>query len=290
MARTPVTKDRTRLRTRLRTRFGLALVAALVAAPLVPLALWSVAGEWRFPDLLPGSLSLRGWESLFAPGSRFLEALVNSLGIGVAVTAAAVAIGLPAGMALGGYAWRFKGIVIFIILLPILVPPLASTMGIHLTFIRLGLADTALGVFLVHLVPTVPYTAIILTSVFAERTGELEEAARTLGASPWQAFRNITLPQIAPGVAVAGLFAFLISWSQYILTVLIGGGTVLTLPMLLFSSASGTDPVRTSVLAVVFALPAFAALLVALRYLNPRDRRAGSPANERGFVGVGKVS
>ncbi|TCJ20744.1 ABC transporter permease subunit [Rubrobacter taiwanensis] len=261
---------------------ALALAAVLVTTPLLPLALWSFAGEWRFPDLLPASWSLRGWEALLAPGSRFTEAVLNSLVIAAAVTAAAVVIGLPAGMALGTHDFRLKGVVIFIILLPILVPPLASTMGIHLTFIRLGLADTMFGVFLVHLVPTVPYTAIILTSVFAERTGELEEAARTLGAGPWQAFWHVTLPQVAPGVAVAGLFAFLISWSQYILTVLIGGGTVITLPMLLFSAASGTDPVITSTLAVVFALPAVVALLLALRYLNP--------GNERGFLGVGKVS
>ncbi len=136
--------------------------------------------------------------------------------------------------------------------------------------------------FLVHLVPTVPYTAIILTSVFAKRTGELEEAARTLGASAWRAFLYVTLPQVAPGVAVAALFGFLISWSQYVLTLLIGGGNVVTLPMLLFSAASGNDPVITSGLALVFVLPAIAALLLALRYLNSGD--------ERELLGVGKPS
>ena len=139
--------------------------------------------------------------------------------------------------------------------------------------------------FLVHLVPTVPYTAIILTSVFAERTGELEEAARMLGASPWKAFVHVTLPEVAPGVAVAGLFAFLISWGQYILTLLIGGGNVVTLPMLLFSAASGNDPVHTSALALVFALPAVLALVIAIRYLKPSDS-----GDSGGFVGLGKVS
>ena len=265
-----------------RRGLGLALIAALVAVPLVPLALWSFAGEWRYPDLLPTEFSLRGWEYVAGSGSRAPEAILNSLVIGVAATAASVAVGLPAGMALGGYEFRLKGLVIFFVLLPILVPPLASTMGIHLTFIRLGLADTAFGVFLVHLVPTVPYTTIILTSVFAEGGGEMEEAARTLGASPWQAFRHVTLPRAAPGIAVASLFAFLLSWSQYILTVLIGGGSVITLPMLLFSAAGGNDPVITAVLAVIFALPAVLALVLALRYLNPRD--------ERGLLGLGKVS
>lgn len=267
-----------------RSNIGLLVVAALVALPFLPLFLWAFAGEWSFPDLLPSEWSLRGVYYLLEPGGGVLEATVNSLLIGGAVAVAAVAVGLPAGMALGGYEWRMKGVVIFFILLPILVPPLAATMGIHLTFIRLGLADTGIGVFLVHLVPTVPYTAIILTSVFAERTGDLEEAARTLGASPWQAFRHVTLPEVAPGVAVAGLFAFLISWGQYILTVLIGGGNIVTLPMLLFSAASGNDPVVTSALALVFAAPAVLALVVALRYLKPGE------SDEKGFVGLGKVS
>ena len=268
-----------------RNNIGLIVVAALVAIPFLPLFLWTFAGEWSFPSLLPSEWSPRGIYYLLEPGGRVLGATANSLLIGGAVAVASVAVGLPAGMALGGYEWRFKGIVIFFILLPILVPPLAATMGIHLTFIRLGLADTGFGVFLVHLVPTVPYTAIILTSIFAERTGDLEEAARTLGASPWQAFRHVTLPEVTPGVAVAGLFAFLISWGQYILTVLIGGGEVVTLPMLLFSAASGNDPVVTSALALVFAVPAILALVVALRYLKP-----GEADDEQGFVGLGKVS
>ncbi len=152
---------------------GLALAASLVALPLLPLLLWAFTGVWRFPDLLPSELSLRGWEYVVGGGGRAPEAILNSLLIGVAATAASVAVGLPAGMALGGYEFRLKGLVIFFVLLPILVPPLASTMGIHLTFIRLGLADTVPGVFLVHLIPTVPYTTIILTSVFADGSGEM---------------------------------------------------------------------------------------------------------------------
>lgn len=265
-----------------RYRVGLAFVALLVALPFVPIVLWAFAGEWRFPDLLPTEWSLRGWEYVIGDGSRTSEAVFNSLVIGVTATGTSVAVGLPAGMALGGYEFRLKGVVIFLILLPIMVPPLASTMGIHLTFIRLGLADTVFGVFLVHLIPTVPYTAIILASVFADMSGEMEAAARTLGANPWQAFRHVTLPRAMPGIAVAALFAFLVSWSQYVLTVLIGGGSVITLPMLLFSAASGGDPVITAVLSVIFALPALVALIAALRYLKGED--------ERGLIGLGKVS
>jgi len=275
VARKP-SKRRTRYRKREGASFGAGavVVAVLVALPFVPLALWTFAGEWRFPELVPAEWTLRGVAHLL--DTRVLGAAATSFGIAVAAAVVSVAAGLPAGMALGIYEFRCKVAVIFFILLPILVPPLASTMGIHLTFIRLGLADTAFGVFLVHLVPTVPYAAIILASVFADRDGALEEAARTLGAGPWRAFLHVTLPQVAPGVAVAGLFAFLISWSQYILTLLVGGGDVVTLPMLLFSAASGNDPVISSALALLFALPAVAVLVFALRFL--KEDGPGVPA------------
>jgi len=81
------------------------------------------------------------------------------------------------------------------------------------------------------------------------------------------------------------LFAFLISWGQYILTLLIGGGNIVTLPMLLFSAASGNDPVITSALALAFAIPAILALIIALRYLKPGEADDG-----RGLLGLGKVS
>lgn len=249
------------------------LVAVFALAPLVPVALWSISGEWRFPALWPQAWSLRGFRHLLGNG-QFFEALTGSLWIAALVAVTSMVVALPAGMAIGGARFRLKGLVLLIVLLPILVPPLAATLGIHDVFIRLGLADTVAGVFLVHLIPAVPYATLILAAAFAGRSGEAESAARTLGAGPLQTFFHVTLPQAAPAIAVAALLAFLISWSQYILTVVIGGGSVITVAMLLFSAASGNDPVITAALGVVFALPPFIALLVALRLI-------GAPAPAR---------
>src|SRR5581483_7361132 len=113
-----------------------------------------------------------------------------------------------------------------------IVPGLAVVLGIHIVFIRYNLADTPLGVVLVHLIPVLPYMTLVMSSVFANYDTQYEEQARVLGAGPVRTFLLITLPMIFPGVVVGGLFAFLISWSQYILTLLIGGGAVITLPLL----------------------------------------------------------
>ena len=250
------------------------LVAVFTLAPLVPVALWSISGEWRFPALWPQSWSLRGFRDLLG-SDLFLESLAGSLWIAAAVALTSVVVALPAGMAIGRVRFRLKGLVLLIVLLPILVPPLAATLGIHDVFIRLGLADTAAGVFLVHLIPAVPYATLILAAAFAALSGESESAARTLGAGPVQTFLHVTLPQATPAIAVAALLAFLISWSQYILTVVIGGGSVITVAMLLFSAATGNDPVITAALGVVFALPPFLALLVALRLIGAPARLGG---------------
>ncbi|CAN5257292.1 ABC transporter permease subunit [soil metagenome] len=246
------------------------IVVAAVGAvlPLVPVALWSVSGEWRFPALWPERWSLRGFGELIDAGVGV--ALFDSLWIAAAVAVASTAIAVPAGLAIGSYRFRFKGAVLLVMLLPILVPPLAPTLGIHGLFIQLGLTDTPAGVCLVHLIPAVPYATLIMASVFVRRRGEIEAVARTLGAGPLQTFAHVTLPQTAPAIAVAALLAFLISWSQYILTVVIGGGSVVTVAMLLFSAASGNDPVRTAALGILFAVPPFIALLATLRLVKLR--------------------
>jgi putative spermidine/putrescine transport system permease protein len=76
------------------------------------------------------------------------------------------------------------------------------------------------------------------------------------------------LPLTFPGIVVAGLFSFLLSWSQYLNTLIIGGGKMTTLPILLFSlMGSGDRPVASAV-SLVFVVPAFIALLFSARYLG----------------------
>ena len=80
-------------------------------------------------------------------------------------------------------------------------------------------------------------------------------------------FRHVTLPAVFPGLVVAMMFAFLIAWSEYIMTLLIGGGVVRTLPLVLFSFAT-SDLSVASALCVLFVIPAVAILVVSSRFLS----------------------
>jgi putative spermidine/putrescine transport system permease protein len=141
-------------------------------------------------------------------------------------------------------------------------------MGMNILFLRLDLAGSFVGVILSHLVPTLPYTIFTLSGLFANYDENYEYQAIVLGASKRRTFFNVTLRLVFPGLIVAGLFAFLISWSQYLLTLLIGGGKVLTLPMLLFSAVSGGNPSTIAALSLLFIAPPVLVIALTARQLN----------------------
>lgn len=254
-------------------------VLVSVIGPLIPQFVWPFAKSWFFPDLMPSAWSMRAWEYIGNPNSQVLEAVGNSLLIAVIVTCISVLLGVPAGKALGMYRFKGKGLVELFILAPSIIPGLAVTMGIHVMFIRLGLSDTLVGVVLVHLIPTIPYMTISMSGIFANYDPDFEEQARSLGASPSKTFFLITLPAIMPGIITGSMFAFLISWGQYLLTVLIGGGRIITLPLLLFSFAASRDNAFMSALSVIFLLPAILILFFTSKFLSGKSSGMGGFGN-----------
>jgi putative spermidine/putrescine transport system permease protein len=249
---------------------GIALIIWLVL-PLVPLAIWSFARGWRFPSLLPNEWSLQGWSYALSDTSGVLNSLFLTIWIAACATALSILIGVPAGRALGMHGFRGKAIVELVILAPVIVPGIAVALGIHSVFIGIGLTNTVTGVILVHLIPTLPYMTLVMAGIFANYDADFEQQARSLGASPLQVLWYVTLPAIMPGLIVGGLFAFLVSWSQYILTLLIGGGRVLTLPLLLFNFATSGRNDITGAIGMIYILPGVLILILTAKQLSGRS-------------------
>jgi len=126
-------------------------------------------------------------------------------------------------------------------------------------------------VILAHLIPVLPYMVLIMAAVFSRFDTAYEDQARSLGATPFQTFRAVTLPAILPGLMTGALFAFLVSWSQYLLTLAIGGGRVQTLPLLLFSFASAGRNDVTAAIALLYILPGLLILSVTARFVTGRS-------------------
>jgi len=259
---------------------GGALLITWLLLPLVPLAIWSVARSWFFPDILPSRWSLQGWEYAFSETAGVIDSLGVTVLIALGATVLSVLVGVPAGRALGLYRFRGKEAIELLILAPTIVPGIAVALGLHTVFIKLGLTNTIGGVMLVHLIPTLPYMTLVMAGIFSNYDPAFEQQARSLGASATQAFVLVTLPAIAPGIIVGAMFAFLVSWSQYILTLLIGGGRVETLPLLLFNFATSGRNDITGAIGVIYILPGILILVLTARHLSGRSGAIG---------GVGRV-
>ena len=257
---------------------GVTGLLAFLVAPIVPLFIWSISFRWFYPAILPTEYSGRAWAEVLNPNNDVVGVAWNTVLIALVVTLLSILFGVPAGRALGLYEFRGKRIVEWMILAPIIVPGLAVVLGIHVLFIRANLSNTLLGVILVHLVPTLPYMTLVMSGVFANFDTDFELQARSLGAGRLKTQWYVTLPAIFPGVVVGALFAFIISWSQYVLTLLIGGGQIQTLPLLLFSFVR-SDPAIAGALSVVFILPAVLVLLLSSRYLSGDNAAVGGIGN-----------
>lgn len=250
-----------------------------VIIPMVPQLVWAFSHRWLFPSVIPSEWSSRAWKYIANPNTKVLSATINSLVIALSVTVVSIFVGVPAGKALGMYKFSGKNLIELIILSPTIIPGLAVTMGMQVIFIRLGLTDNMIGVIIVHLIPTIPYMTISMSGVFANYDPAFEEQARSLGAGSIQTFFLITLPTVFPGIIVGGMFAFLISWGQYILTIIVGGGRVITLPLLLFSFAGSGDFALTSALSIIFLLPSIIILFLTSKYLSGKSSSIGGFGN-----------
>ena len=116
---------------------------------------------------------------------------------------------------------------------------------------------------------------LVMSGIFSNYDPDIEDQARSLGASPLETFWYITLPAIMPGGIVGALFAFLVSWSQYILTLLIGGGRVVTLPLLLFNFATSGRNDVTGAISMIYIVPGIVILALTARHLSGRSGAVG---------------
>ncbi|WP_282096091.1 ABC transporter permease [Epibacterium ulvae] len=259
-------------------RSALILVAVFVLGPFVPLIIQSFAFRWAWPDLLPStwwleqrekSLLPLAWDYVLSPYSRILEATLNTILIGIVVTALALVICLPAARVLARETFPGKSAFEFFLTLPLIVPEAAIGISLLMVFIKLGLAGSYLGIIIVHLIPTIPYMIRMLTAVYQGLGIEFEEQAKVLGATRWQVLRLVTLPMLMPGVIAGALFTFLVSSNIFLLTFFMGQGKIITLPTLLFSKISGgTLDASAAGIALVVTTPGVILLLLSERFIR----------------------
>lgn len=223
-------------------------VLTIIVMPFVPLFIQSISFQWDWPDMFPSiwwwemrenSRFPLSWDYVLSPYSHLREAVFNTFAIGIAVTIICLVICLPAAKVLARESFKFKSVVDFFFSLPLLLPEIAVGISLLVVFIQLGLAGTFTGIIIAHLIPTIPYMTRMLTSVYQGLGTDFEEQASILGANKFQILLFVTIPMLMPGIVAGCLFTFLVSTNVFLLTFLVGQGSIETLPTLLFSKIGG---------------------------------------------------
>ena len=237
----------------------LAMLALSSVGPMLLLLVWSVSGAWFFPALLPRTVTFAAWRS--AVGDHTLIAALGTstvLAVGTAILACIVAV--PFGQQLARLSgWR-RYVGAAAAFLPVAAPPLALGTGLQVAALAAGLGGTLPGVLLAHLVPAVGYLSLLFLGTFTLFDARPAEAARTLGASPWQVWWRVTLPQLRQPIAEAVAIGFLVSWSQFALTLVVGAGAVRTLPLEVYAFVQAGEDRVAAVGALLLVLPPVLAL------------------------------
>ncbi len=246
------------------------LIAPIVV--IVPLS-FSSGSFLHFP--LPG-LSLRWYEDFFT-SELWLPALKNSLIVGSGATLIATTLGTLA--AVGFWRARFPGrrLLFAVLLSPLVVPVVIVAVGVYFAFARVGLTDGYLGLMLAHAALGSPFVLVTVLSTLSGFDRNLLNAAASLGAPPWLAFRKVALPIIFPGVFSGALFAFATSFDEVVVALLLTGPGQRTLPRQMFAGIN--DNISLTITAAGTLLVLLACLLLiaaeALRRRAERMRTGG---------------
>jgi putative spermidine/putrescine transport system permease protein len=194
------------------------------------------------------------WYLEVARNAQFGAAARASLLVAVSVTVLALLAGVPAAYAIVRGRFPGRDALLALLTAPLLLPAIVLGLAILLVFVRAGLVATLHGMILAHLCVTLPYVVRITATALSTLTPEAEEAALTLGATPWKTFRHVTLPLMLPGMLGAAALSFLVSFDEVVLSLFLTGPRFTTLPVEIYHYVEyRTDP-QVAALSVVLIL------------------------------------
>lgn len=246
------------------------LVFIFLMAPILAIVPLSFSSSTYLTYPLPG-LSLRWYED-FLGSARWMNALKNSVIIGVASSMLSMALGTLASLGLAQWKSKWKPLVLAVVLSPMVVPVVITAVGVYFFFAPLGLTGNYLGLILVHTALATPFVVITVSATLQSFDMTLAKAAASLGAPPLLTFRKVILPLILPGLASGALFAFATSFDEVVTVLFLAGPEQRTLPREMFSGIrENISPTITAVAVVLTVISV--CMLSTLEILRRRNER-----------------
>lgn len=248
-------------------------VFAFFYAPIALLVVFSFSdnrnvGVW-------GGFTL-DWYRDFAESSNTQDALWNSLQIAVVATLVSVVLGTLAALAIERFRFRGKSLLDALLYLPVIIPDVTMAVMMLLFFAQaaewFGFSKGFGTITLSHIAFNISFVSIVVRARLSGMNTRLEEAAMDLYASRWQAFRHVTLPLIAPGIAGGALLAFTLSLDDVVITQFVAGPGWTTLPVFVFGLIrKGVTPLINAV-SVVMLVMSMALVVASLAFERVRTQ------------------
>jgi spermidine/putrescine transport system permease protein len=208
-------------------------------------------GEWS-------GFTLKWYEKLI-DDTELWEAASNSFLIAISATVVSTILGTSAAFALHQYSSKLQKVHYALIYTPLIMPDILMGISLLLFFIAFNIQLGLFTIFLAHTTFCISYVTMVMRSKLQHFDFTLLEAAQDLGASQWVIIRRIFLPLLMPGLAAAGLLAFMLSIDDFVITYFVAGHGVSTLPiyiygMMKFGSTPIVNALSVIILAVTFVL------------------------------------
>lgn len=210
------------------------------------------------------------WYKALLEDDAMLKAAGNSLLIAVTASLASTVLGTMAGYAL--YRYKLKLLPV-LVMAPLAIPEILVGVSLLIFYVSINLTLGLGSIILSHIAFCVGFVAIVVRSRLSGMDESLPEAARDLGATPWQAFRLITLPLIAPGIVAGALLAFTLSIDDFVITFFTAGVGASTLPLQIYSMIKiSVTPEVNAISTLLMLLTLF--IIVAASRISPDSIRA----------------
>jgi multiple sugar transport system permease protein len=199
----------------------------------------------------------------------FFEYVTNSLVVAIGTTVGALVLGILAGYGFARFRFRGSNAVRFLVLVTRMAPRMALVVPYYLMVQKLGLLDTYAGLLIAYVSFALPFAIWLLIGFFAEVPVEIEEAAMIDGCGRLGVLVRVVLPIVAPGLVVAAIFAFLVSWNEFLFALILGGVRAKTLPVVIAGLTTDVGPLYgdMSAAAVMVMLPNIIMTIALQRYL-----------------------
>jgi spermidine/putrescine transport system permease protein len=261
-------------------RFYLILVLVFLYLPILVMALFAFNKSPLYG--LPFEFDLVWFEAL-AGNKRLLQAGWNSVWIALANTVIATSLGTMAAVAFGRYTFRGKTLLQSLLFPPIAIPWLVIGTAMLVFFFWIGRAVGYPGIarglhaiLLGHVALSLPYVIFVVGARLNDYPKALEEAAATLGATPWQVFRRVSVPILAPGVVAAALFAFAVSFDQFVISYFLAPPGVTTLPVEIYTSIRKGFTPEINAISSIIIFVSMGLMLIVARFYRFGGERSGN--------------